>query len=238
MEGRNNGRPRATKSSSSPSLDSLAELTEQSSLAAYRKVVQSYEALIQELRSELDSTHQTAVDINLSNIRRLRPLDANSEQLIDLYALNAPAEDGGTESCTYVGKVSDIHFIHTARRCIQGHGTGEGNDLAGQSYSQTRIPDSPAALNHPLLIPSRDEAAHFLEIYLSTIHLAYPFLCKQMALEQFEHLWKENHKRPEYRPWLALFSRTSFCVHDSQQLTFCYRFYIRHRILLHILPSW
>lgn len=195
-----------TKGSSSPSLGSPAGLTEQSSLAAYRTVVQSYEALIRELRAKLDSTHQTAVDINLSNIRRLRPLDANSEQLTDLYALGTPAEDGGIESYTYVGKVSDIHFIHTARRCMQGHDTGEGNDLAGQSYSQTRIPDSPAALNQPLLIPSRDEAAHFLEIYLSTIHLAYPFLCKQTALEQFEHLWTDSHKRPEYRPWLALFN--------------------------------
>ena len=172
-------------------------------------MAQSYEALIQDLRAKLDSSSQAAIDLGLSNIRRQGSVDnVIGEQ--DSYTIKAAPEDHGDfESITYVGKASDIHFIHTARRCMQGNGS---SDI--QSYSRMRNSDSLAGWKHTLLLPSREEAVQFLEIYLSTIHLAYPFLHRQTTLDEFEHLWTDRHNKAEYRPWLALFSKD--CPYPSK----------------------
>ena len=188
-------------------------------LDAFNQMTQSYESLIQDLRGKLDGSNQTALDEGLSSIRqqRQRFVDVNSEgeqRLPQLCTVNTTHEDDrDIESFTYVGKVSDVHFIHTARRCMQGHGTSavenerEDDGMARQSYSRTFNGDNLAGWSHALLLPSRDEAVRFLDIYLSTIHLAYPFLCRQTTLDEFDHLWTDRHKDPEYRPWIALFSK-------------------------------
>lgn len=172
-----------------------------------QRTVESYEALIQEARAGLDSSRQASLDARLSQIR-----GQGSENTVDYcrpsHTSTVPAPHACTvmESPTYVGKVSDVHFIHMVRQCIQGRDLLDREGLASQTYGQTRISESLAALSHPLLIPPREEATYFLEIYLSTIHIAYPFLCKSTILEEFERLWTEDRLKPENRPWLALFS--------------------------------
>ena len=171
------------------------------------RTVQSYEALIQEVRADLDSPRQASLDARLCGIRGQVP-----GSMVDDYrpapssTVTAPHAFTVIESPTYVGKVSDIHFIHTVRQCIQGRDLLDREEPASQTYGQARISDSLAALSQPLFMPSREEASHFLEIYLSTIHIAYPFLCKQTILEDFECLWTEDRLKPENQPSLALFS--------------------------------
>lgn len=43
-----------------------------------------------------------------------------------------------------------------------------------------------------------------MDVYLSTIHIAYPFLCKPVLLEQFQRFQAGDHGDPGYRPWLVL----------------------------------
>ena len=105
-----------------------------------------------------------------------------------------------------MGKVSDVQFIHTVRQCIQDRDLLVREGPASQTYGQTRISDSLASLSHSLLMPYREEASHVREIYLSTIHITYPFLCKSTILEEFGRLWTEDRLKPENRPWFALFS--------------------------------
>lgn len=178
------------------------------------RTLQSYEALVQEVRATLDSSRQAILDTHLSRIHRQAPVGMIDHRPPHSRAVSAPHVNTIVESPTYVGKVSDVHFIHTVQQCIRGRDLLDHEDSASQTYGQTRISESLAALSHPLLIPPRKEATHFLEIYLSTIHIAYPFLCKQTILEEFECLWTEDCLKPENRPWLALFSKDpdEFCA--------------------------
>lgn len=109
-------------------------------------------------------------------------------------------------SPTYVGKASDIHFIHSIRQCISGRNPPEKEDEATDYYSQNHAMRSLAVLTHPLLIPSWVEAQKYMDVYLPTIHIAYPFLCKPVLLEQFQRFQAGDHGD---RPWLALFSKAT-----------------------------
>lgn len=106
---------------------------------------------------------------------------------------------------TYVGKASDIHFIQSICQCVHGHRTDE--EVSAQNYSQTYVSECLTALTHPLLFPSQTEADQFLEVYLSTIHIAYPFISKSILLDAFQRFQKGEVHEPEFRPWLAILSK-------------------------------
>lgn len=182
-------------------------------LLAYTNAVQSYEALIRELRPNLDSFRQTTLDLSLQNIRRQLPETTKGEQLARGRAM-ATHEDYATESSpTYVGKASDIHFIHSVREYVSGHCPPAEDDLPSQSYTQYHSFRAFAAFTRPVLVPSEAEADQFLDVYLSTIHIAYPFICRSVLLKEFQRFKTGDHDQPDFQPWLALFSKmpTSPC---------------------------
>ena len=113
-------------------------------------------------------------------------------------------------SPTYVGKASDIHFIQSIRQCV--HGPGADEEVPAQNYSQTYLSGSLSALTHPLLCPSPAEADQYLDVYLSTIHIAYPFVSKSILLDAFQQFQNGAVHEPEFRPWIAIFSKTRIFV--------------------------
>ena len=177
-------------------------------LPAYSRVVDSYEKLIQEIRTNLDDAHKASLDQSLERVRRLAPQDPEGEQLTTPNPEDS-LQDGmaAAPSPTYVGKASDIHFIHSIHQCVQGSEHPAGEDALAQYYSQTHVPESLATLKHPLLFPSQAEADQFLEVYLSTIHIAYPFISRSALLKAFRRFQTRDIHQPEFRPWLAMFSK-------------------------------
>lgn len=183
----------------------------QDHLPAYSRAVKSYETLIEEIRARLDSSHQAALDFSLQDIRRLMPQEpAENEQKSD--SANAIRRVGiaTASSPTYVGKASDIHFIQSIRQCI--HGPGADEEVPAQNYSQTYLSESLSSLTHPLLCPSPAEADQYLDVYLSTIHIAYPFVSRSILLDAFQRFQNGEVHEPEFRPWLAIFSKTRIFV--------------------------
>ncbi|KAB8260715.1 fungal-specific transcription factor domain-containing protein [Aspergillus pseudonomiae] len=175
-------------------------------LTAYANATQSYEALIRELRLNLDPTQQAKLDAGLQNIQNQLPDVAKTEQP-GPNAIAAPQGDDTTESSpTYVGKASDIHFVHYIRKYVTGNGSLDEDDLPTQSYAHHPNLGTFVALTQPPLVPSEAEAEQFLDVYLSTIHVAYPFICKSVLLREFGRFQAGDHNRPEFRPWLALFN--------------------------------
>jgi hypothetical protein len=173
----------------------------------YSRVVDSYEKLINEIRTNLDDANQAFLDQGLEAIRHLVPQDPQGEQLTTPNSEDSQQDDmAPAPSPTYVGKASDIHFIHSIRQCVQGREDPAGEDALSQNYSQTHIPESLATLKHPLLFPSQDEADQFLEVYLSTIHIAYPFISKSVLLEAYRRFQTRDIHQSEFRPWLAMFN--------------------------------
>lgn len=179
-------------------------------LPTYKRAVQSYEALIQEFRPKLDTPQQEAMDRSLQFIRNDLPDDIKGKLLQSVGTRTEGTQQSNLEvmaSPTYVGKASDIHFIHSIRQCIGGCNLPEKEDEAADYYSQSHALRSLAALTHPLLIPNRADAQKYMDVYLSTIHIAYPFLHRAVLLEQFQLFQTGNHGDLEYQPWLALFSK-------------------------------
>lgn len=175
---------------------------------AHANAVQSYKVLIRELRPNLDSAQQAKLDVGVQNIQNQLSDAAKAEQPSPTVVA-APQENYATEtSPTYVGKASDIHFVHYIRKYVTGNGALDGDDLPTQSYTHYHSLGTFVALTQSPLVPSEAEAEQFLDVYLSTIHLAYPFICKSVLLEEFRHFQAGDHHRPDFQPWLALFSMT------------------------------
>ncbi|GLA56205.1 hypothetical protein AnigIFM63604_005665, partial [Aspergillus niger] len=177
--------------------------------------VQSYETLIRDLRSDLDPAQHAKLDLRLKNIQSQLPDAVKCELPVSPSATVIFQGDYATESSpTYVGKASDIHFIHYIRKYVTGDGAwdgrGDGHDdgLPTQSYTHHHSLRAFVTLTQPLLVPSEAEAEQFLDVYLSTIHIAYPFICKSVLLEQFRHFQAGDRGRPDFWPWLGLFSTT------------------------------
>lgn len=185
----------------------------------HANAVQSYEALISEIRPSLDSAQQAKLDAGLQNIKSQLSDTAKLEQSSP-SVVAAPQEDYATESSpTYVGKASDIHFVHHIRKYVTGHGALDVDDLPTQSYTHYHSLGAFVALTQPPLVPSQAEAEQFLDVYLSTIHIAYPFICKSVLLKEFRRFQAGNHHRPEFQPWLALFSMTPlYCLPNNPDL--------------------
>ena len=182
----------------------------QDHLPAYSKAVKSYETLIQEIRANLDSSRQAALDFSLQDIRRLVPQEPKDDQsALDDAEVNADVGMAAAPSPTYVGKASDIHFIHSIRQCVHGRRDVAEEDTPTQNYSQTHVLENSTTLKHPLLFPSPAEADQFLDVYLSTIHIAYPFMPNSVLLDAFQRFQKGEVHEPEFRPWLAIFSKSA-----------------------------
>ncbi|KIH87472.1 hypothetical protein SPBR_04687 [Sporothrix brasiliensis 5110] len=103
----------------------------------------------------------------------------------------------------YLGEVSDVRFFNLVDRAlagprnrssqVSGHlaavihdvatSTGANDDDALQSYEQDG-----AATNEDTMVefPDADAAGRYLDIYFSTIHVAYPFLPRALFMKTYE----------------------------------------------------
>ena len=43
-------------------------------------------------------------------------------------------------------------------------------------------------------LPNRKKADSLIDIYFSTIHVAYPFICRQQFMKEYEAFWKQRPK--------------------------------------------
>ncbi|KAE8168167.1 fungal-specific transcription factor domain-containing protein [Aspergillus tamarii] len=199
QEKRDDGAERHLENSPPAAVEQLANLT------SYHQMMESYEMLIDDIRAKLDASDRLALDLNLSNIRRQKPED------LAHGVLSKHGSEGHQQSKpssvtppSYVGKVSEIHFIRAVHRCIQDP---ELSELTGEpGYGSPGLSDHLVSLNRPLLLPPKEKAYQFLNVYLSTIHIAYPFLSRRQLLEELESLWDKDCDNVEYQPWRALFS--------------------------------
>ena len=77
----------------------------------------------------------------------------------------------------------------------------------GQRDDQTNVIGD-FALEKPLSLPAKEVALDYLDIYLATIHIAYPFLSKPMILHYAHRVLSGDLKGAGVRPWLALLSES------------------------------
>ena len=156
----------------------------------------------------MNKAQQAALDYRLQDIRRHWSENTKEERLLSPTGETTPGSDVAPSSpSTYVGKASDISFVRNISQYMRNPEAPDGDNRLVQNYSQTHVPDCLIALKFPLQVPSRDEAEQFIDVYLSTIHIAYPFICKPIMLEAFQRFQAGDDDKGEFREWLALFSK-------------------------------
>ncbi|KAI7975931.1 hypothetical protein EIK77_002491, partial [Talaromyces pinophilus] len=155
-------------------------------------IVKPYEALIRSIQTKMNQTDQAALDLTLASIRQSLPEELGEHVLLgtDQQQPKTPVDE---RSPTYVGQVSDLYFFKTIESRMRYNAVDfEGDDLREQYYDQTEIPENTTFLGRLLLCPSEEDGLRYLDIYFSTIHIAYPFLSKSLMFEQFRRLRSKN----------------------------------------------
>jgi hypothetical protein len=200
---------------------------------SYDHIVDLYETLIQSIRPKLHSNDHAALDVMLTNIHKQLPNDITDQLHSPRLQLPGVTEDA--KSPIYVGEASDIYFFKTVRDFMKGRDSAAG-DQDSERYDQTEFPaHQPTAFGTPLVFPPQEEAAHYLEIYFSTIHVAYPFLSESAVLVNFERIWAGKFEEKTDQPWLALLSKRASKLKEFKaemlRLNFC------HRCILYVVSS-
>ena len=170
------------------------------------RVAESYEALIQSVRPKLDDSDCAALDVTLKSIRERFPPGLLRQSGAPCPQLHASA---AASSPTYLGKASDAHFLDSFASFVraQEQQCGRKDESDGQFDEQSDVFE-PSMCQKPLKLPPKETAFSYLDIYFSTIHIAYPFLSKPMILHHAKEIWDADPKGVDARPWLALLSKS------------------------------
>lgn len=163
----------------------------------------------------MNKAQQAALDLRLQDVRRHWSQNTEEERVLNPTAETAPGSDvAPPPPSTYVGKASDIYFVRNISQYMRNPEAPDGDNRLVKNYCQTHVSNCLITLKFPIQVPPRDEPEQFLDVYLSTIHIAYPFICKPIMLEAFQRFQAGEHDKGEFGEWLALFSKAAaFCFY-------------------------
>ena len=134
--------------------------------------------MIQSVRPKPGDLEGAALDLTLETIRKAFRQTIIGQ--IEIARSPKRTDDPIVDSPVYVGKASGIHFLDTAMDFVSQQKERPPRDQ-GQCDDQTDLFED-FAFEKPLKLPAKEIALDYLNIYFSTIHIAYPFLSKPMIL--------------------------------------------------------
>ncbi|CZR69699.1 related to transcriptional activator acu-15 [Phialocephala subalpina] len=173
----------------------------------WQMAVRSYDTLVRRIRPDLSESARAATDSSLSYIRNQLPQE--------LSELDDPLEDcppstfqgsGRIENPQrYLGEASDVRFFHAVKQVLQDN-TLEPPEVVSeheiQSYDQGIEP--PDVSGRHIGLPPKESADSYINIYFSTIHIAYPFICKPEFMVRYEKYWKGDLEDGLNASWLSI----------------------------------
>ncbi|MAD84864.1 MAG: hypothetical protein CL912_18045 [Deltaproteobacteria bacterium] len=184
--------------------------TREQQLPLLQLAIRSYDNLIASIQSALPESARSSVNSTLSQIRGRLPMgiidltDPMSipTQITASSLRHDPSEPNGNNP-RYLGEASDVRFFHTIKKIlrddIQSGGPAESET---QSYDQEILHlELHEGRQH---LPAKDMADAYIEIYFSTIHIAYPFLNKPSFMARYERFWTGDKEVNEGPSWLPL----------------------------------
>ncbi|KAJ9602020.1 hypothetical protein H2200_013380 [Cladophialophora chaetospira] len=175
-----------------------------------RDAITAHENLIADLRVKLSPVDRKMIDLRLASIqlpqvKQVESGAANTPESPDqLLAENRrllPVQ-------RYLGEASDIHFFHALESSFgQQPGSKQQDGPASQeqvdSYEQECIrPGSPE--QNQGFFPQRTVADNLVNIYFSTIHIAYPFISEPDFRATYENFWQSDSLEGFRGPWLSM----------------------------------
>ena len=195
----------AERKSSSP--DAVSETGDTENVVVLNRLHEAYESLIQSVRPKLGDLEGAALDLTLESIRKGFPQTEIGQN--EISRSEKRTDDPIVNSPVYVGRASEIHFLDTVMDCVSQQKDWPARDQdTGDKRDDSTDALGDFAFEKPLKLPAKEIALDYLDIYFSTIHLAYPFLSKPMVMHYAHRVLSGDFKDSEVRPWLALLSES------------------------------
>lgn len=185
------------------------------SVSSMNDLLDEYERLLREVCDTLPERDRAGVDARMMSIKtrlaamlsQLRQTEAFPKALNETRSvrLARPLVHSGR----YLGEVSDISFFNLVRRMVLANGDGndEGgmdNDEGMDSYEQEDPIPQRLLSEVSLELPSPEVAEEYIEIYFTTIHIAYPFIPKSTFIRVYRKLRECSVYEDMDISWLAL----------------------------------
>jgi len=211
-----------------------------------RGAVAQYEKVVHDIVSRLPESERIRALNDISAIRQRVESAIATCKFSDLLPLQSrsPARSqpqSPQDSQRYLGEISDVRFFNLIKQALQDTKIPtEHGDEGLDSYEQDDPRTAGLSGEHPgvsIGLPKPGVAAEYLEIYFSTINIAYPFLQKAVFLKQYENLRDSTEASGVDNSWLATLCMAELsgpgreCANKP-----LYRCCFCHWGLLHILP--
>jgi hypothetical protein len=176
--------------------------------------IQSYENLIASVQSELPESARNSVNSTLSQIRGRLPIGiiglaspVSIPTATTATSLRRESSEQSGNNPRYLGEASDVRFFHTIKKILRDNiQSGGPIENETQSYDQEilHLETHDGRQN----LPTKDMADAYIEIYFSTIHIAYPFLSKPSFMARYERFWRGDKEVNEGPSWLPLLCKS------------------------------
>ena len=106
----------------------------------------------------------------------------------------------------YLGEASELRFYHSVKRVLRDDQISEaapGNNIDGYDQEDNYMagPEGGKIAPNP---PPRQLADTYIDIYFSTIHIAYPFVCRPVFMANYEKFWRGDIESGKDLSWIPL----------------------------------
>lgn len=186
-----------------------------SETVALRQAVRAYDGLIRSLAVRLSSADRAAVDLTMSNIRQYLPQELIG-QLAGQSHGDATSLSRGepqplpTISRRYLGEASDVSFFNSVKNLLQDNTHHDDGSARVDSYEREDGGPPDWSDGVPPELPNKEVADSFIDVYFSTIHVAYPFMCQQSFIQEYAQFWNAPSAKETQHTWLA-----SLCMYQE-----------------------
>ena len=192
------------------------------------QAIQSYDNLFNSIQYSLSDTDRAVVESTLSSIRQRLPDDtglslpvrtSNTTILAAPIVPNSAGRRSGA-SQRYLGETSEVRFCHSVKRVLRDDQISEAtqrNNVDGYDQEDNYMagPRGGKIIANP---PPRQLADTYLDIYFSTIHIAYPFVCKPVFMANYEKFWRGGIESGKDLSWVPLFCKFYSICADGANL--------------------
>lgn len=190
------------------------------SVLSVNDLLDAYDKVLREVRDKLSESDKVGIDAKLMFIKtrvptvlsqlRLTEADQTPPNETRHVRLARPLLHSGR----YLGEVSDVRFFNLVRRVVLANGApdghGHGNDEGMDSYEQDDPIPQRLLSEVSLELPSPEIAEEYIDIYFTTIHIAYPYIPKSTFIRVYRKLRESNVYEDMDISWLALICESVF----------------------------
>ena len=175
-------RPSGRAESVSP--DTESAMASGSSRTLLRALVSS-QTVLRQLRESLEPQDQALVD---SALHASGDVVSFSPEWTTELSSRDYSNSRGSSNRRYLGQVSDVFFFNSVQGLLREDSDEMNRVAVPESYEcePADLPSSAIQDYYLKDLPERHVTDELIETYFSTIHIAYPYICRQDFIKQYE----------------------------------------------------